>query len=121
MQKGAILLIKSPRLYGFQAVQAGKLTANQKLEFIASTGFPLSFFIQLAHRGRFMELITGISVVALASMAAILINDRTSLGGSLDDSDDFSIFAKNRAIAPVTMTKENQVELTGRNKQNGSV
>jgi hypothetical protein len=42
-----------------------------------------------------MAIITSIGLVALASMAAILINDYTRLGGRLDDGDDnFSVFSR---------------------------
>jgi hypothetical protein len=58
-----------------------------------------------------MALITSISVVALASMAAILINDHTRFGGALEDSDDnFSVFSRPAASAavPVRMDEQNE-------------
>jgi len=53
-----------------------------------------------------MALITSISVVALASMAAILINDYTNLGGHLEDGDDnFSVFSRPAASAAASMVR----------------
>jgi hypothetical protein len=59
-----------------------------------------------------MAIITSIGVVALASMAAILINDYTRVGGHLEDGDDnFSLFSRPMAAAAVTVnTGESQSE-----------
>jgi hypothetical protein len=49
-----------------------------------------------------MAIITSLTIVALASMAAILINDYTRFGGHLDDGDDnFSVFSRPAASTTV--------------------